>query len=1404
MRTIRLSAVIFAILLAVSLMCISALAEPYEVGDGYIKFDYNAISNGIASGKADAKVEKNVSFNGKTAVKFTPTPDTAEGAGYALDSYSLHQFAKKGVTITLPDYKFIGITYYYDTTDPTYRNKPMGISILPGSTKVTTGYVSASANNNIVTGEWTTAYFNLSDSMVGKVNLDTTTPYVSQVHFRPFGTLKPAELLETDVLYVADMTFYKENPDKDAKVDVAFNKGNPGAKGEDKSYLYSFGEEYTLPENPYDFGESAFLGWLCSFDGKLYQPGEKFKAERSVYYTASWNVVREYADSITLNYSDYQNGPVNSKPTATTELVEKDGRTAVKITATPEGNPEKTMLVIDGYNYKKAGIDLGVYRWATMEYYYESDAPVKNDQLFLSMLRSGDVFIEGQHYANAYATDDIVAGAWAVAVFDFSILDERVNKANTDLDLRQMHFRPWGRTYVNNLTNNDVMYIGNLTFYKNKPDIATHTSYMNGYEDGTFKPSGTMTRAEACTVVARLLEKEENIAGTSNFADVKGHWAEKYIGFCESKGLLGSYSGNFEPGKAITRAEFSELVYLTGLAQDKGINAAFADVSEAHPKYTSIMAAAKAGLIIGYDEGNGTFTFKPDNTITRAEVVTIINRARGMSKKTEMLTQDISVLFLDVDDTHWAFADIAEATVPHVEMGGKWHSVMKDPAAALTEKLTEEQVAQLYNLDEGKAKIAELDEIEAKRIEEIRNTPSMDLSKIKGKLIYVSSSTGDDSNDGLSEHTPVKTLSKASSLARADDAVLLKRGDLFRERITAKAGVTYSAYGEGAKPVLYGSPENGADASKWSLIHEDTSTGALIWQYNNGTMQDIGAIVFNDGEGYAIKDVPYYLDGKFFVKGNPAAEYDYKTGLDHNFKFFHAAGTDTGVLYLRCDNGNPGKIFDSIEFIVKGSQIAVSANSDVTIDNLCIKYAYYGITAATQKNLTVTNCEIGWIGGSAGSYNAKSGVPTRAGNAVEVYGGCDGYIVDNCYIYQCYDAGVTHQVSPSTKGNLRQDNVKYTNNVITDCVYSVEYFFGADASRTTEIRAGENILIENNLLRRAGYGFGSSRPDINTQRHIRSGSAENEYTNFEIKNNIFDRAVHELIQVQSYYDTTLPVYSGNTYIQGIGNKLYLHGNESANTNPAAKKVINNVLGDADAKVYFTEYIPLWQFSYATDKKAEITEEDRKIVEPTKPTEEQKAQAATDTIKPYATESSNVKAPSVIKLQAKGRIYNELKPSVKADEMTDSLLGMKYMHFTFDNTEDRVMLNCYGFNATSEEDAVYIKVLMRTNLKIKPSGMLYQLYDENDTAMSGSKSVAAVNETVGNGEWETVIMRASGLPSGMKGFRQMQFFIAGSSVTGQKFYDGTYPTDGYIDIAGWAAFPNLASANAFPLMEEALK
>ena len=92
--------------------------------------------------------------------------------------------------------------------------------------------------------------------------------------------------------------------------------------------------------------------------------------------------------------------------------------------------------------------------------------------------------------------------------------------------------------------------------------------------------------------------------------------------------------------------------------------------------------------------------------------------------------------------------------------------------------------------------------------------------------------------------------------------------------MTTRSGITYSAYGEGEKPRIYGSPENGADASKWTLYHEDAATGMKIWTYANTNMVDVGELVFNDGDAYSYKEVPSYLDGKVVVRGKPDTAFD--------------------------------------------------------------------------------------------------------------------------------------------------------------------------------------------------------------------------------------------------------------------------------------------------------------------------------------------------------------------------------------------------------------------------------------------------------------------------------------------------------------------------------------------------
>ncbi|MBE6705103.1 MAG: hypothetical protein E7583_07570 [Ruminococcaceae bacterium] len=1391
----RTLSLLLCALMTISVFTFTASAQIKEpgVGEGYISLDFNVIQGGVVNSRPTATITKNIDKAGVSAVQVVPTPDTADGAAITLDCHKVDSLAQK---VEIPKYKFVGVTYYYDTDNPTFKGK-MKFRYLPGNTKAT-GDIWRESTQDVVTGKWAEAIFNFSDV---KLSENAINPWLQQVHFRPFGDTDATTLTKDDVIYIARYTFYEKNPDPNAKTKISFHKGNPGAVGEDgKIFEVKSGETFTLPAADFFKLEGGeFKGWKCSLDGKVYGAGETINVgDADLKFSAEWKMVSTAGDYLALDFSKFEGGVVNHVDTATLETVEKDGRTATLIIPNPAATGG-VRIAVDSF-WNGAGVDLDVFRWAVVEYLYESPNPAQNVQMFISPMKNGGIMTIDRY--SALSQETLIEGSWANALFDLSGIGEKLNPDSADHNMRQLHLRPFAEYPVKDLTVNDKMYIGKITFFREKPTFETHTSYMNGYADGTFKPSGTMTRAEACTVVARLLEAEETIAGTSNFADVKGHWAEKYIGLCETKGLLASYSGNFTPDTPITRAEFSELVYLTGLAQDKGITAVFTDVTESHPKYASIMAAAKAGLINGYKEADGTYTFKPDNTITRAEVVTVINRARGLSRKPADIAQELVILFMDVDSSHWAFADIAEATVQHVEQDGKWLYSCVDPVSVLAEKI---DVSSLYDIEAGKAKVAELDALEKQRIDEIRNTPNMDLSGIKGKKIYVSSSSGNNDNDGLTESTPVKTIAKANTLVGENGAVLLKRGDLWREPFTAKGGTVYTAYGTGAKPVLYASPENGADPEKWSLVHEDKETGALIWQYSNTTLKDVGTIVLNEGEGYTMKEIPSSDGKKFFIRGSKSkAEFDWKVQLDKNFEHFHAANSATmgavinidaarGPLYFRCDNGNPGKIFDSIEFNVKEHIIKIGGN-DITIDNLCLKYTgAHGISSGNVKNLTVTNCEIGWIGGSIQSYNANgntNGSATRYGNGVEVYGSCDGYYINNCYVYQCYDAGVTHQLSTRTlTGNYREDNIEYSDNLITDCVYSIEYFMGAPEGDTTLIREGDNVLFKDNILRRAGYGFGSFRPDSGNQRHIRSGgNSQDRFTNFRIEGNIFDRAVQELADTSCQYKIHAPDYEGNTYIQGIGNRLYTHSTSArGDMDLSAPYAVKNVLDDTSAKIYYVDYIPVYSFTYTTDKKAEVTEEDRKL----------KIDAGET--KPEEDESDEIVAPILLRTTKAKTLYGSIRNSYTVEVMNDDAQGFSYTHVNILNDSATLNMDCYLPKYSIATPSVYYKILMRTNQKVMPHVIVYSMTDAEGVKVGNGTHAVSADTTTGSEQWEEIIVKVSGFPETAVNSTQIHLMFAGASVKGEAFYkNGNLIDNAYFDIAAWAAFPNLASAKAFDL------
>jgi len=432
------------------------------------------------------------------------------------------------------------------------------------------------------------------------------------------------------------------------------------------------------------------------------------------------------------------------------------------------------------------------------------------------------------------------------------------------------------------------------------------------------------------------------------------------------------------------------------------------------------------------------------------------------------------------------------------------------------------------------------------RIAEIRATPNMEIP-VDAECRYLSEK-GDDGADGKTPATAWRTTARLGREKLPEGSfVLFERGGLFRGGVKASAGVTYTAYGKGAKPRIYASPENGADPAKWEKTDAED-----VWRYKIGTA-DVGTLVFNDGEAHAIKILPVYNgDGTFTQQyGKRPFNNGYKD-LAEDLHFWHdySAKTDfrpfakgTGYLYLY-SKVNPGERFASIEFNVKTHGVAVEGANDVRVDNLCIKYVgSHGIGAGTVRGLRVTNCEFGWIGGSIlveRIPGRKS--PTRYGNAVEIYGGCDGFTVDNCYIYQVYDAGLTQQYKVNKPDVAKyQKHVRYSNNVIENCNYSIEYFLSR-APQGNPSRM-EDFVIEDNVMWNAGVGFCQQRPDRRESAHIKSWrNVGNRATGYRIRRNLLVEGEDMLVEISAGLDNpdgtdSMPILEDNVFVGKKGRRF---------------------------------------------------------------------------------------------------------------------------------------------------------------------------------------------------------------------------------------------------------------------------
>lgn len=204
------------------------------------------------------------------------------------------------------------------------------------------------------------------------------------------------------------------------------------------------------------------------------------------------------------------------------------------------------------------------------------------------------------------------------------------------------------------------------------PTKMLRRAYVVGRPNNKFEPEAPITRAETATIFARIFAdyNEDNLISTdTKFKDVTdADWFAKYISRCEDENIIFGYQGYFRPSDNITRAEFAAICVRFfekrsgSTIKPKDIK--FIDFESSHWAYDTIKKAYSNGYLTGYPDG----TLRADNTITRAEAVTIVNKMLERIPDKEYIDNNLDKLidFIDVrDNRYWAYYEIFEAANTH-------------------------------------------------------------------------------------------------------------------------------------------------------------------------------------------------------------------------------------------------------------------------------------------------------------------------------------------------------------------------------------------------------------------------------------------------------------------------------------------------------------------------------------------------------------------------------------------------------------------------------------------------------------------------------------------------------------------------------------------------------------------
>lgn len=195
-------------------------------------------------------------------------------------------------------------------------------------------------------------------------------------------------------------------------------------------------------------------------------------------------------------------------------------------------------------------------------------------------------------------------------------------------------------------------------------NTADHYAYIIGYTDGTVRPNAELTRAELATILYRLLSDESReifYTENNNYSDVDADaWYNTEISTMTAAGVFKGYpDGSFKPDAAITRAELVSAM-TTFFTKVEPVDPEFID-TVGHWANEIIEEAYAQGLIDGYDDGS----FKPEQSVTRAEAIKVINIVLGRDLVSGELCEDMIVWKDNMDTDAWYYYAIQEATNSH-------------------------------------------------------------------------------------------------------------------------------------------------------------------------------------------------------------------------------------------------------------------------------------------------------------------------------------------------------------------------------------------------------------------------------------------------------------------------------------------------------------------------------------------------------------------------------------------------------------------------------------------------------------------------------------------------------------------------------------------------------------------